>query len=191
MNPIRCITCAGFILISIVSYPQSSDKTTYFAEKNGFQLDFPSDWKVSIGEKKAFIGTALTMIGEHPGNEFNIVMVTSDVGGGGCRNSKDALDGFISIYKKDAKKDGDVNFKINEEGSGVRADGKKFNYIDFTYTFKLNDGRSEVTRKRHYAVCSWVKANKYRNFFYFQAKESDWPVINPIYEGIFNSVVFK
>jgi len=178
------------ILVTQLSLAQETETTTYFGEKNGFQIDFPTDWIVSLTETKVMITEYSTIIiGYKENTPYAVVQVRVTLP---CKNPESELKSFLSIFEKNAKKSNDTKFKIHDQGTGKVGD-KDFSYVDYTYTLKGDNGSSSVVRRKFCTACHMVmgKPPRFSYSFYFEALESDWSKFSATYEKIFNSVKYK
>ena len=167
---------------------QDPEVTTYFGEKNGFQVDFPADWGVELKEIKAMMVYTTFLVGVKGDMPGTVAQIRTSFG---CKNPKSEIKNWISIFEKGAKKSDDDKFSIKDQGEGIRSDEKEFSYIDYTYTLKSDDGSSNVIRRKFYIICHNYKMNKYSFQFTFETRELDWDKVSAVYDKIFSSVKFK
>ncbi|HRK54623.1 MAG TPA: hypothetical protein PK185_11965 [Cyclobacteriaceae bacterium] len=167
---------------------QDTETTTYFGEKNGFEIDFPSDWGVSLVETKvmfAYNTTLIGVIGDTPGAVVQLRVTYP------CKNPKSDMKSWLSIFEKGAKKSKDPKFLIHSQGEGSTPGGKEFSYVDYTYTLVGEDGQGTITRRKFYVTCNSIKGTRFSFAFFFETNEQDWDKFKTIYENIFNSVTYK
>lgn len=176
------------ILFCFAANAQDAEVTTYFGEKNGFQVDFPTDWTVAITEQKVMLAYITVLIGIKPNTPGAVAQIKT---GYGCKSPKSEIKTWISIFEKDAKKSKDPKFLVHGQGEGMTPDGKEFSYFDYTYTLKGEDGSSTVIRRRFYITCNSYKRSQFAFNFFFEAKDEEWDKFSATYEKIFNSVKYK
>ncbi|MBL7848228.1 MAG: hypothetical protein JNL40_12225 [Cyclobacteriaceae bacterium] len=175
-------------ILTLPASAQDAEVTTYFGEKNGFQIDFPNDWTASLVEKKVMFTYNTSVAGLRSDLPGALVFLNVTMP---CKNAKSEMKTWVNIFEKGARKSKDAAYKVHEQGEGKTADGKDFSYIDYTYTLIGDDGNASILRRKFCVQCNSFKGTRYQYAFTFQSLETDWEKVKDTYEKIFASVKYK
>lgn len=187
MNKIISFLAVVFPL-TLPASAQDAEVTTYFGEKNGFQIDIPATWTASLQEQKVMFAYNTVLIGlrlDMPGSVIDLRATYP------CKNSESQMKTWVSIFEKEAKKSKDQAYKVHDRGEGTTPGGKDFSYFDYTYTLVGEDGTSSVLRRKFYVVCHSFKGTRYQFAVSLQSMETDWDKVKADYEKIFASIRFN
>ena len=178
--------CSAFI----AQAQDTTEFTTYYAEKAQFTIDLPDHWTTVLGEGKSKIpglGYGTAIISHDVNEEGTLLLVLSALG---CMSPTKEYKGYKKIFEKSAKKSNDTAFQIIAEGQEEDAFGKKYNWLDFIHTLEMDDGRKIVLREMYYVRCHTASMHKYANTFRFQTNENNWEKNKPLFEEIYSTVKF-
>jgi len=179
---------AAVLWLTLPVSAQEEEVTTYFGEKNGFQIDIPTAWTASLKEVKVMFAYNTVLIGirlDMPGSVVDLRVTYP------CKKSESEMKTWASIFAKDAKKSKDAAYMVHDKGEGTTAGGKDYSYIDYTFTLVSDDGSASVIRRRFYIVCHSFKGTRYQFALALQAYETDWEKVSADYEKIFNSIKYN
>ncbi len=167
---------------------QDDEVTTYFGEKNGFQVDIPTAWTAVLKEQKVMFAYTTVMDAIRLDMPYSLIDLRVTYP---CKSNESSMKTFANIFEKYAKKAKDPAYKVHDKGEGTTPGGKDFSFIDYTFTLVGDDGTKSVLRKKFYVVCHSFKGTRYQFAITLESLETDWDKVSAAYEKIFASIKYN